>query len=444
MLAGRRRTGLPGHPRGHPAAVRTGRLRRGVPAAGARGPPPVMGGSGPGRRGRRTGGAGDHVPSRVHRRGAGRPADPALYPRRVDRGRRPAVCRRPADVRASRVQPQRGRGPGHHRPDGAADRSLHRPACDLRRRGAGRGVGRPVRGLPAHPSAARRGRAAGVAPARGRRSHRPLAHHRRRLRRPHPRPVRSGSGLEPVVGLRQAAGRPARPQHPGRSPSSPPPPWLAVCAWRRRPMDRWAQVWAAAGALFAFLWALLVVRHLFQGADMAGPGIGRRRGLRLCRPAARHRARLRPGPVQVRTGRLAAARRPADRLDRPEFRGPDVRPAGQSVVGLVAGAAALDRRRRPDLRPLRRRRSPRLGRQPQIHSAGPRRPRRRLRDSAGAGAPPHPLGLPRSGDGAGTAGTRRGRRLRRRRPRHRPPAADRPHHGRLGPDGMAEDAPRPP
>lgn len=53
---------------------------------------------------------------------------------------------------------------------------------------------------------------------------------------------------------------------------------LAVCAMRRRPMDRWAQLWAATAALFAFVWALLVVRHLFQGAAMADAGIGRAEG----------------------------------------------------------------------------------------------------------------------------------------------------------------------
>lgn len=53
---------------------------------------------------------------------------------------------------------------------------------------------------------------------------------------------------------------------------------LAVCAARRRPTDRWAQLWAATGALFAFLWAVLAVRHLFQGADMGDAGIGRAEG----------------------------------------------------------------------------------------------------------------------------------------------------------------------
>jgi uncharacterized membrane protein len=53
---------------------------------------------------------------------------------------------------------------------------------------------------------------------------------------------------------------------------------LAVCAARRRPMDRWARLWAATGALFAFVWALLAVRHLFQGADMGVAGIGRAEG----------------------------------------------------------------------------------------------------------------------------------------------------------------------
>lgn len=52
---------------------------------------------------------------------------------------------------------------------------------------------------------------------------------------------------------------------------------LAVCA-ARRPMDRWSKLWAAAGALFAFVWALLAVRHVFQGADMGDAGIGRAEG----------------------------------------------------------------------------------------------------------------------------------------------------------------------
>lgn len=46
---------------------------------------------------------------------------------------------------------------------------------------------------------------------------------------------------------------------------------LAVCAWRRRPGDGWARAWAAAAALFAVLWAVMTVRHLFQGAAMSGP-----------------------------------------------------------------------------------------------------------------------------------------------------------------------------
>jgi uncharacterized membrane protein len=50
---------------------------------------------------------------------------------------------------------------------------------------------------------------------------------------------------------------------------------LAVSAWRRRPADVWTRVWAAAAALFAFLWALLVLRHLFHGDAMNWAGIGR-------------------------------------------------------------------------------------------------------------------------------------------------------------------------
>lgn len=50
---------------------------------------------------------------------------------------------------------------------------------------------------------------------------------------------------------------------------------LAATAWRRRPADGWTRAWAAAGVLFAFLWALLALRHLFQGADMGTAGVGR-------------------------------------------------------------------------------------------------------------------------------------------------------------------------
>jgi uncharacterized membrane protein len=50
---------------------------------------------------------------------------------------------------------------------------------------------------------------------------------------------------------------------------------LAVSAWRRRPTDAWARLWAAAGVLFAFLWVLLVLRHLFHGDAMSWAGIGR-------------------------------------------------------------------------------------------------------------------------------------------------------------------------
>ena len=50
---------------------------------------------------------------------------------------------------------------------------------------------------------------------------------------------------------------------------------LAVSAWRRRPTDVWTRVWAAAAVLFAFLWALLALRHLFHGAAMGEAGIGR-------------------------------------------------------------------------------------------------------------------------------------------------------------------------
>ncbi len=50
---------------------------------------------------------------------------------------------------------------------------------------------------------------------------------------------------------------------------------LAVCAGRRRPADGWSRVWAAGAIVFAFLWLVLVLRHLFQGAAMNGAAIGR-------------------------------------------------------------------------------------------------------------------------------------------------------------------------
>ncbi|RZJ04881.1 MAG: DUF2339 domain-containing protein [Brevundimonas sp.] len=50
---------------------------------------------------------------------------------------------------------------------------------------------------------------------------------------------------------------------------------LAACGLRRRPADRWAQGWTAAAIAFGFLWVLLALRHLFQGAGMGGPDIGR-------------------------------------------------------------------------------------------------------------------------------------------------------------------------
>ncbi|MFC7377760.1 DUF2339 domain-containing protein [Brevundimonas sp. GCM10030266] len=49
---------------------------------------------------------------------------------------------------------------------------------------------------------------------------------------------------------------------------------LALSARRRTPVDGWTRIWAVAGALFAFLWVLMVLRHLFHGADMSEAGIG--------------------------------------------------------------------------------------------------------------------------------------------------------------------------
>lgn len=50
---------------------------------------------------------------------------------------------------------------------------------------------------------------------------------------------------------------------------------LAATAWRRSPLDGWARAWISAAAVFAFLWVLMVLRHLFQGSGMSGFEIGR-------------------------------------------------------------------------------------------------------------------------------------------------------------------------
>lgn len=50
---------------------------------------------------------------------------------------------------------------------------------------------------------------------------------------------------------------------------------LAFSARRRQPADGWTRIWAVSGALFGFLWVLMVIRHLFHGADMGEAGIGR-------------------------------------------------------------------------------------------------------------------------------------------------------------------------
>ena len=50
---------------------------------------------------------------------------------------------------------------------------------------------------------------------------------------------------------------------------------LALSARRRQPADEWTRIQAVVGALFTFLWVLLVVRHLFHGAAMNEAGIGR-------------------------------------------------------------------------------------------------------------------------------------------------------------------------
>lgn len=50
---------------------------------------------------------------------------------------------------------------------------------------------------------------------------------------------------------------------------------LAATAWRCSPLDGWARAWLSAAAAFAFLWVLMVLRHLFQGSEMGGFDIGR-------------------------------------------------------------------------------------------------------------------------------------------------------------------------
>lgn len=82
---------------------------------------------------------------------------------------------------------------------------------------------------------------------------------------------------------------------------------LAATAWRRRPVDGWARAWLSAGALFAFLWILMVVRHLFQGAGMGGFYIGRAEACAyavLLLLTARVFAEERLGQVAGRTGWL--------------------------------------------------------------------------------------------------------------------------------------------
>lgn len=54
---------------------------------------------------------------------------------------------------------------------------------------------------------------------------------------------------------------------------------LAAIVWRRRPADdRWTKTWVLAVPLFALLWALLALRHLFHGAAMGYAAIGRAEG----------------------------------------------------------------------------------------------------------------------------------------------------------------------
>ncbi len=51
---------------------------------------------------------------------------------------------------------------------------------------------------------------------------------------------------------------------------------LAAIAWRRKPADdRWTRAWTLGIPIFAFLWALLTLRHIFHGAEMGHAPIGR-------------------------------------------------------------------------------------------------------------------------------------------------------------------------
>jgi len=54
---------------------------------------------------------------------------------------------------------------------------------------------------------------------------------------------------------------------------------LTAIAWRRKPADdRWTKSWVLAVPIFALLWAVLAVRHLFHGVDMHHASIGRAEG----------------------------------------------------------------------------------------------------------------------------------------------------------------------
>ena len=99
---------------------------------------------------------------------------------------------------------------------------------------------------------------------------------------------------------------------------------LAVSARRRRPADGWSKVWASAAVAFAFLWALLVLRHLFQGAGMSGDAVGRAE-------VAAYAVLL------LLTARLFAARAPGDRLGL----GDGLRHAAVPVSWIALGFAVL-------------------------------------------------------------------------------------------------------
>jgi uncharacterized membrane protein len=54
---------------------------------------------------------------------------------------------------------------------------------------------------------------------------------------------------------------------------------VAAIVWRRRPAgDTWTRSWTLAVPVFGLLWALLTLRHLFHGPDLAAGAVGRTEG----------------------------------------------------------------------------------------------------------------------------------------------------------------------